>query len=69
MERLSPAEEQILLILGRANLVKHSDLLESIEYSDTWAVDSEDVKELINHLLELSEQVRVDICLSIHSLC
>ena len=66
MERLSPAEEQILLILGRANLVKHSDLLENIEYSDTWAIDSEDVAELINHLLELSEQVRVS--LSIYSL-
>lgn len=53
---LSP-DQQILLILGRANQVKYATIFENIERCGTLSIEMEDVEGLINSLLEYAEQV------------
>lgn len=53
------SEEQILLILGRANQVKYPSLMENVEQFRTLAIETEDISELVENLLVFTEEVNV----------
>ncbi|KAF6033239.1 hypothetical protein EB796_008451 [Bugula neritina] len=58
------SEEQILLILGRANQVKYPSLMENVEQFRTLAIETEDISELVENLLVFTEEAQKMVVLA-----